>query len=84
MHRSTYSKVSQILHKISINIHIKFGEVLSSILPKLRGMKFCQSSGTQNLLNLHNFLNFDLFLPLNPFPCPVITVLALFADFSIN
>ena len=47
-----YSKISQILYKISTNIHIKFGEVLSSILPKLTGMKNCQSSGTQNLLKI--------------------------------
>ena len=82
MHR--FTPKFQILYKISINIHVKFGEVLFSILPKLTGTKFCQSSSTQNLLNLHNFLNFDLFLPINPFPCPVITLLALFADFSIN
>ena len=39
-----YSKISQILYKISINIHVEFSEVLSSILPKLRGTKNCQSS----------------------------------------
>ena len=74
----------QILHKISINIHVKFGEVLSSILPKLRGIKNYQSSDAQNSLNSHNFLNFDLFLLLNPFPCPENTDLTLFADFGIN
>ena len=55
-----YSKISQTLHKISINNHVKFGEVPSSILPKLRGMKFCQSSGMQNSLKSCNFTKFDL------------------------
>ena len=62
-----YSKISQILHKISTNIHVKFGEVLYCILPKLTVTKYCQSSDVQNSLKLCKFLNFDLFLPLNPF-----------------